>query len=79
MDPWIKYSDSTVTKMKEWDYAINEETYSIFISNTRDNSEKIIIKRGLSKDILATLHPEYDFIYIDGDHIQPRRFGMMRL
>ena len=29
---------------------------------------KIIIKKGLSKEILLELHSEYDFIYIDGDH-----------
>jgi predicted O-methyltransferase YrrM len=68
VDPWIKYSESTVTKMIEWDNVINEDTYNIFINNTKVNSNKIIIKRGLSKDILPELHSEYDFIYIDGDH-----------
>jgi len=54
--------------MKEWDDVINENTYDIFIKNTELNSNKIIIKKGLSKDILQTLQCEYDFIYIDGDH-----------
>jgi len=68
VDPWINYSDSTITKIKEWDSIINPKTYNVFINNTKMNSNKIIIKRGLSKDILPTLDSEYDFIYIDGDH-----------
>ena len=66
--PWIKYSDSTVTKMSEWDNLINENTYDIFTNNTKYNKNKIIIKRGLSCDILPNLEKIYDFIYIDGDH-----------
>ncbi len=68
VDPWIKYSESTLTKMADWDNIMNENTYNIFIQNTMANSSKIIIKRGLSKDILPTLETEYDMIYIDGDH-----------
>jgi predicted O-methyltransferase YrrM len=54
--------------MSEWDDVINEDTYNIFIKNTIFNSDKIIIKRELSINILPTLNTEYDFIYIDGDH-----------
>jgi predicted O-methyltransferase YrrM len=68
IDPWIKYSESTVTKMNEWDNLINENTYNIFINNTNYNKKKLIIKRGLSSDILPKLEKIYDFIYIDGDH-----------
>jgi hypothetical protein len=68
IDPWIKYSDSTITKMDGWDNLINENTYDIFINNTFAQRNKIIIKRGLSCDILPTLDKIYDFIYIDGDH-----------
>ena len=68
VDPWIKYSESTVTKMNEWDDFINEDTYDIFITNTNYNKNKIIIKKGLSRDILPNLEKIYDFIYIDGDH-----------
>lgn len=68
IDPWIKYSESTITKMNEWDNFINENTYDIFINNTFEQRNKIIIKRGLSCDILPTLDKIYDFIYIDGDH-----------
>jgi predicted O-methyltransferase YrrM len=68
IDPWIKYSESTVTKMGEWDNLINENTYNTFIDNVSGNMDKIIIKRGFSKDILSTLQQEYDFIYVDGDH-----------
>ena len=68
IDPWIKYSESTVTKMNEWDNLINENTYNIFINNTNYNKKKLIIKRGLSSDILPKLEKIYDFIFIDGDH-----------
>lgn len=69
IDPWIKYSESTLTSMKNWDNLINEDTYDIFINNTRGNADKLIIKKGLSKDILPSLPDNcYDFVYIDGDH-----------
>ena len=68
VDPWIKYSDSTVTKISGWDNLINENTYDIFINNTKYNKNKIIIKKGLSCDILPNMEKIYDFIYIDGDH-----------
>ena len=68
IDPWIKYSESTETKMVGWDGIINESTYDRFLHNTAENAEKIIVKRGLSSAILPTLQDEYDFIYVDGDH-----------
>ena len=68
VDPWIKYSESTITKISEWDKYINEDTYNIFINNTEHNKKNIIIKRGFSVDILPSLYKIYDFIYIDGDH-----------
>lgn len=68
IDPWIKYSESTLTKMAEWDDVINENTFDIFIKNTLPNKDKIIVKRGLSCDILPTLDKIYHFVYIDGDH-----------
>lgn len=54
--------------MSEWDGYINENTYHIFINNTLHNKNKIIIKRGLSVDIVPTLDKIYNFVYIDGDH-----------
>lgn len=68
IDPWIKYSESTVTKLNEWDHWINENNYDTFIANTAYNKNKIIMKKGLSCDVLPTLEKVYDFIYIDGDH-----------
>jgi len=69
IDPWIKYSESSVTKMSQYDEWINEGTYEIFINNTKHNSDKIIIKKGFSKDVLPELvKGTYDFIYVDGDH-----------
>lgn len=54
--------------MNEWDNVINENTYDIFINNTVFNSHKIIIKRGLSVNIIPKLTDNFDFIYVDGDH-----------
>jgi len=68
VDPWIKYSESTLTQMAEWDGYINENTFHTFINNTLHNKNKIIIKRGLSVNIVPTLDRIYNFIYIDGDH-----------
>jgi predicted O-methyltransferase YrrM len=68
IDPWIKYSEATETKMVGWDSLINESTYDRFIRNTAENASKIDIQRGLSCDILPTLTEKYDFIYVDGDH-----------
>ena len=68
IDPWIEYSKATIVKYQEYDHLINEKTYDIFLKNTAANCSKIIIKRGLSKDILPTLTNTYDFIYVDGDH-----------
>jgi len=66
--PWIKYSESTITKMTEWDDVINEYTFDIFTKNTRQHQHQIIVKRGLSSNVLPTLEKIYNFIYIDGDH-----------
>ena len=68
IDPWIKYSVSTVTNINGYDNLINEETYNIFKNNTMKNQDKIIIKKGFSNDILPQLDKIYDFIYVDGDH-----------
>ena len=68
VDPWIKYSESTVTGMSEWDDVINQETFNVFRRNTDQNSAKITIRRGLSKDILPSLNGFFHFILIDGDH-----------
>lgn len=68
IDPWIKYSESTITKVEGYDNLINELTYHIFLNNTHHNNHKIIINKGLSINILPTLEKIYNFIYIDGDH-----------
>ena len=69
IDPWIKYSDSTVTKMTEYDNIINESCYDKFLKNIEKNKEKIIIKRDLSQNVYKDLVDTfYDFAYIDGDH-----------
>jgi len=54
--------------MSEWDDVINQETFNVFRRNTDQNSAKITIRRGLSKDILPSLNGFFHFILIDGDH-----------
>ena len=68
IDPWIKYSESTINKISGVDDFINENTYEIFLNNIKYNKNKIIIKRGLSNNVLPNLKQKYHFIYIDGDH-----------
>jgi len=69
IDPWIKYSEATVTKMVGFDDKINENTYNVFLKNTSHNKNNIVIKKGFSKDIIPNLIDNYfDFIFIDGDH-----------
>ena len=46
--------------------------YERFIENIKPYKDKVIIKRGLSGDILKTLtNDTYDFIYVDGSHEAP--------
>ena len=68
VDPWIKYSEATINKISGFDYCMNEETYDLFLKNTEEIKDKIVIKRGLSKDILPIAEKKYHFIFIDGDH-----------
>jgi predicted O-methyltransferase YrrM len=68
IDPWIKYGESTVTKMDQWDNIINEDVYFRFLENTDRNRSKIKIIKGLSQNILPQLQQQYHFIFIDGDH-----------
>ena len=70
VDPWIKYSEAAVADMGvKWDGIINENTYNVFTSNTSHNSDKIIVRRGLSTEIVPALdNNSFDFVYIDGDH-----------
>lgn len=67
IDPWIKYSESTVTNIELFDKCY-DDIYNRFLNNIEYNKDRIIIKRGLSQDILPTLNDKYDFILIDGDH-----------
>jgi len=68
IDPWIKYSEATVACIKGWDDVINENTFDVFQRNTKAHAERIVIHRGLSKDILPKLDERFHFVYIDGDH-----------
>lgn len=43
--------------------------YERFLENIEPYKDKVIIKRGISRDVLKTLpKAEYDFIYVDGSH-----------
>lgn len=68
IDPWIKYSESTVTNIKSFDKFYVDDLYDKFLHNIEYNKHRVHVKRGLSKDILPTLTNKYDFILIDGDH-----------
>ena len=60
IDPWL---------INDPDRIISENTYELFMNNTRKYHDKMIIKRGYSKDRLLELEDNFfDFIYIDGDH-----------
>jgi predicted O-methyltransferase YrrM len=65
IDPWEDYSEYPEYKGQQ------EENYSKFLHNIEHSGvkDKIIVHRGMSKDIVPTLHDEYfDLIYIDGNH-----------
>ena len=49
-------------------FYISTKNLCAWYNNTKYNKNNIIIKRGLSVDILPVLEKIYDFIYIDGDH-----------
>tara|TARA_B110000003_G_C16619080_1_gene522420 strand:- start:277 stop:951 length:675 start_codon:yes stop_codon:yes gene_type:complete len=67
IDPWINYSESTIEKISNFDNHY-KDIYNRFLKCTEPNKDKIIIKRGLSQDILPSLTDKFDFILIDGDH-----------
>ena len=68
IDPWIDYSESSENAIEGFDEIINNKTYGEFIENTKRNEDKLVIRRGLSKDVLPTLNNKFHFIFIDGDH-----------
>jgi len=65
VDPWIDYSDYPEYKEKQ------ETNYNIFMDNVSKtyNSEKFIVRRGFSSDVIPTFNDnQFDIIYIDGNH-----------
>lgn len=53
----------------EHDDNLKNGLYDRFMENIKPYGDKVIVKRGLSKDVLKTLNTnEYDFIYVDGSH-----------
>ena len=48
-----------------------QNLFSMFKHNIEGYEDKVIIKRGYSRDVLKTLDEKYDFIYVDGSH-QPQ-------
>lgn len=45
-----------------------KDLFDIFKSNIEGYEDKVIIKKGFSRDILKKLDDKYDFIYVDGSH-----------
>jgi len=68
IDPWINYSESTENAIAGYDKIINNETYDLFNQNTQRNHDKLIVHRGLSKEVLPRISTHFHFIFIDGDH-----------
>ena len=65
VDPWSDYEEYPEYKNQQ------SSIYSTFISNISktDNSEKFIVKRGFSNEVVPTLKDnQFDIIYIDGNH-----------
>lgn len=69
IDPFLAYSESTITKMKGFDHVINEESLNRFRSNTKPFENRITLFQGLSQNILPVLKDEtFDLAFVDGDH-----------
>ena len=65
IDPWTDYSDYPEYKGEQ------ETIYDTFQSNIKnsEHTNKIVVKRGYSHDIVPTLEDNsFDIIYIDGNH-----------
>jgi hypothetical protein len=66
IDPWSDYDDYFEYK---GEMVSIYDTFLSNIANTKNNSEKFIIKRDYSHNILPLLDNDYyDIIYIDGNH-----------
>ena len=67
---------STLTCVDTWEgsmeheESLKENVWDNFNFNVRDfDKSKLLIKRGMSKDVLKTMQENYyDFIYVDGSH-----------
>lgn len=69
VDPFLPYSVATVAKIEGFDQYINEQTLSVFVSNTKKYAGQVTLIKGLSKDVLPYLKPDtFDLSFIDGDH-----------
>jgi predicted O-methyltransferase YrrM len=65
VDPWTDYSEYPEYKGQQ------ETIYDTFQSNvkTSEHSNKIVVKRGYSHEVIPTLEDSsFDIIYIDGNH-----------
>ena len=79
IDPWTSYSqdsksfESYSKANTEWDFTSH---YNTFLYNIEQSgvSNKVIINRGFSHDILPKLiaqKKKFDIIFIDGNHVAP--------
>jgi len=79
IDPWDSYSQNSKSFQSysnpenEWH---NSDKYDTFKHNIKESGveEKVLVKRGLSHEILPELlveNNQYDIVFIDGNHVAP--------
>lgn len=59
---WLEHTDAKVTSVDKGDWKGIGEEY------TKQYPKRFLFLKGMTEDILPTLKPVYDFIFIDGDH-----------
>jgi hypothetical protein len=63
VDPWMDYDEYPEYKGQQ------DVTFDIFKTNTSPYSNKIVVHRGFSDDIVPTFENDFfDMVYIDGNH-----------
>lgn len=59
---WLEHTDAHVTSVDKGDWK------GIAIEYTKQYPKRFTFLKGMTDDVLPTLKPVYDFIFIDGDH-----------
>jgi predicted O-methyltransferase YrrM len=70
IDPWIEFVQNNVSTYSEDRSERKDSIYQTFLNNIAETKqqEKVVVKVGLSGDLLKTLSQKYDVILIDGNH-----------